>query len=71
MINVTGIGNNNTGNKKKTIFAGRSFETTTFQQDMNNVTVSSIGSNSNTNTNGNDNNDKRTKTKFIYEQKGQ
>lgn len=61
MINVTGV-----GNKKKTIFAGRSFETTTFQQDMNNVTVSSIGSNSNTNTNANTNNDKRKKTKFIY-----
>lgn len=61
MINVTGVGN--TGNKKKTIFAGRSFQTTTYQQDINNATASSIGSNSNTNTH---NNEKRKKTKFIY-----
>lgn len=59
MINVTGFGgNNSSGGKKKTIFAGRPFETTTIQ-DVNNVTVSSIGSNSGVN-------EKRLKTK-VYQ----
>lgn len=57
MINVTG-GGFSSGAKKKTIFAGRPFETTTIQ-DGNNATVSSIGSNSG-------GNEKRLKTK-VYQ----